>query len=150
RPDTPKPVVDQLNAYRQGNADQKKAAIGALAQLNVPGTRVLLKLEMDERDPELKKLALNALTLVARPAAAAMIVQGDFETVGRLLETIAPQAESTARDHAAFVMMRGKLDETIEGLRAPGPNPAVAGTQLRIACLLRAKGDLAKAAEAAN
>lgn len=151
RPDTPKPVVEQLNAYRQGGAEQKRAAVAELTRLDAAGARVLLRLAADERDPELKKLVTNGLMQSARPAAAAMINQGDNESAAALLAFLAPRAEFAARDQAALLLLTGGLDDALAALQTP-PDPAAVtpADRRRLAALLRAKGDAARAAEAAS
>lgn len=153
RPDTPSPVVEQLNLYRRGNDQEKRAALGELTRLGPAGARVLAKIAHDEQDPELRQIAMNGLTMVARPTTAAMIRQGDFEMAGNILAMVAHQEEAPARDSAAYLLLHGGIDDAIARLRRPSDAPAIPAAQLRLACLLRAKGDLPaaiKAAVAAN
>ena len=150
RPDTPKPVLDLLNQYRTGDPEQRKSAAGSLAGQGAAGARVLLKLAGDEPDPEVRQIVVNALGQVARPAVAQLVVEGDLPTAERMLATLAPHAEHAARDHAAFLLLAGGLDDALAKLEDPkDPNNVPPADKLRKAWLYRAKGDAARAAEAA-
>ncbi|QOV90924.1 hypothetical protein [Humisphaera borealis] len=150
RPDTPQPVIDLLNMYRQGEPEQRKSVAGELARQGVPGARVLLKLSEDEKDPVVRQVVLNAMGMTSRPAVAQMIHDRDFVVAERFLAALAPHVDYAARDHAAFLLLHGGLEQQIAVLRKPAePNRPAAMQQLRLASLLRAKGDYVPAAEAA-
>lgn len=150
RPDTPQAVIDLLNLYRQGEPDQRKSVAGELSRQGVAGARVLLKLSGDEKDPVVRQVVLNAMGMTSRPSVARMIWEKDFSTANRFLATLAPYTELAARDHAAFLLLHGGIDEQIAELQKPAtPTENAAGRNLRLACLHRAKGDYVKAAEAA-
>ncbi|HEX8915847.1 MAG TPA: hypothetical protein VF796_26060, partial [Humisphaera sp.] len=120
--------------------------------------RVLLMLASQETDDGVRAMALRAMAEAARPAAAKMIAAGEVATAGRLLAAVAGQSPASARDHAAFLLLRGDLDRAVAELTAAAGQRLGAGgfvdtpaaTQLRLACLRRAAGDPARAAEAAD
>jgi tetratricopeptide (TPR) repeat protein len=150
RPDTPRAVIEQLNLYRKGNDQERRQALGELTRLGPAGGRVLARIARDEQDAELRQIALNGVTMLARPTAASMIRNGEWEMAGNILAMVAHQDEGPARDMAAFLLLHGGLDNEIARLRQPSNSPANANIQLRLACLLRAKGDLKGAITAAN
>jgi hypothetical protein len=121
-PDAAQDVLDQIAAYRRADAERKRAAVAELIRMEVPGARALLKLAEDEPDPDLRRTVLAGLSFLARPSVAALAADGDLATANRLLAAVAGEGDQPARDHAAFLLVAGGLDEAVASLaREVGP-----------------------------
>jgi hypothetical protein len=156
RVDTPKTVVNLLNAYRQARAQDEKRTIGdELSNLGPAGIRVLMALARAESDDSMRRVLQSDLAGVSRKAAAQLIASGsaaDLELASMVLDEAADTNESAARDRAAFVTLRGGVDEEIGKLKSRlGPerpdasqprHPDAQTAAMRLAYLYRAMGDL--------
>jgi hypothetical protein len=164
RVDTPKPVTDLLNAYRQAREqDEKRAIADELSKRGTPGIRVLMELSRAELQDPMRRVLESDLAGVSRQAAARLIATGspdDLELAAGLLESAADTSESAARDWATFVTLRGEADEQIAKMKsrlaghagAPNepPHPEAPVAAMRLAYLYRAMGDLPSALKSAT
>jgi tetratricopeptide (TPR) repeat protein len=165
-PDTPKVVSDLLEMYRQAVAQPDRVsvapAVSGLAGAGPAGLRVLTRLWQDETDEGRRRSLAQALAEPSRPAAAALLAQGDGASALELLTAAAdaptPWGAAAVRDLAALLLLRdggAGLDARIGALK-----PLVADTSGEknsrqrsarlLAYLLRTRGDLAGARWAAE
>jgi hypothetical protein len=158
RVDTPKPVADLLDAYRQAREqDEKREIADELSKKGTPGVRVLMELARGEPDDSMRRVLEKDLASVSRQTAAELIASGsptDLDLAGELLEAAADSSESAARDRAVFVTLRGGTDDEIRKMKSrltvPGAAEAPARSEppvaaMRLAYLYRAMGDLPNA-----
>ncbi len=148
RPDTPPIVSNLLQGYLAGDAQQKQAAIEGLAQNSVAGARVLLELYRAEPEGRSSEAILHALSSMSRAVCQQLITGGEVEVAGKLLDAVANEGEAAARDRAAFVLLGGRIDEEVRKVATQAHPGADATT--RLIYLLRARGNVAEAAKAAN
>ena len=166
RPDTPKVVSEFLEMYRQAVAqpDRQSAApaITGLANAGPAGLRVLTRLWREEKDDARRRSLAQALAEPSRPAASALLAQGDAAGALELLDAAAdsptPWGVAAVRDLAALLLLRdggAALDARIGTLK-----PLVADSSAEknarqrnarlLAYLLRARSDLPAARWAAE
>lgn len=149
-PDTPKKVLDLIAKYRTGDANAKRAVVADLARMNTAGYTVLLKIVTAEESPEFRTEVRHFLITGSDRAIPVLLSEGSFPVVEELLELgLADDNEPALRNFVAYVVLRGRLDEKVAAYK----ELAKAGDKrahLVLAQLLRAKGDLAGARQAAE
>jgi tetratricopeptide (TPR) repeat protein len=165
-PDTPAETVTIIVRFRSGNFYTKRSII---QNLYAEGkTDLLRRLIAKEPNPnyreQLNQVFSSAISgdLYGRgrrrrgldPAELALMARqrlalGDFDGAERLLLLSGGGNDFSARDYAALMLGRGKLDAAIAQLRANLPPTDEAG-QRRLAWMLRTKGDLGGAVAAAR
>ncbi len=91
-PDTPKEIFNLLDQYRTGDLGQKQTAIWMLNSRGIAGLRVLLKLQADERDEELKKMIARVLEPLAHDVAVMLIAEGETAAAEQNLGSAAESA----------------------------------------------------------
>lgn len=149
-PDTPKEVLEQIQRYRAGEGAARLGAIGELMKHGGPGLAALLKIARAEENPGLRReiyllAARETVTTVPR-----LLVEGNDNLAEELLElSLASPDETAPRHYAAFLLLRGRLDEKITQYKK---RAAVEGADasLVLAQFYRAKGDLAAARAASD
>jgi tetratricopeptide (TPR) repeat protein len=149
-PDTPKEIFNLLDQYRTGDLGQKQTAIWMLNSRGIAGLRVLLKLQDDERDEELKKMIARVLEPRAHDVAVMLIAEGETSAAEQNLESAAESASVTsiaAQDYAAFLATTGKLAARRQLLEA---EPLTARNAVLRFSLARAAHDLPAAKAAAE
>ncbi len=147
-PDTPKELLTLLEQYRGGNAEARALVVQALGQQGPVGMGLLLKLQHEEEDPNQRSSLADALS-GCRQAAIGLIHDGKDPAAEALLRAAASGEDGAgARDYAAFLLLRGRLDESLREA-AGSVAPPAGGERLR-AFLCRAKGDLNGARAAAQ
>jgi hypothetical protein len=147
--DTPKPVVERIHRYQQGNPEERRKVVQELLELGSKGWAVVVKLagadeEADSRSALLRQVSDRAVTLLP-----ALTAEGDFATLDELIElTATAEQEGFAQNYAAYWLLRDKLDEKIARFKANADVAEPARVQL-LAHLYRARGDLPAARAAA-
>ncbi len=145
-PDTPKELVALVEQYKAGNASAKQAALRKLLELGPAAHGVLLAMSASP-DPQVRQEVSRFLQPQVAAIVPALLAAGKVSQAGEMLELGAAGGEESAvRNHAAFLLLRGGLEEKIRQLEAK----ALTGEAARaLACYHRAAGDLNKAAAAA-
>lgn len=160
-PDTPREIVDLMDRYRAGNADERRAGVRGLGtRPDVAGVRILLKLWEDESDPGMREVVLHELMVRVPTASAMLLGAGEYDMTELLLKAAASGpalggggggGDKAVRDYAAFLLVRGRLPEVVGEVAKAAP-PAGADARAKAlrwqTYLHRAAGD-AEAARAA-
>jgi tetratricopeptide (TPR) repeat protein len=166
RPDTPKPILDLLEQYRQSPPGGDRLAVvplvTGLTNAGPAGLRVLTRLWKEEADENRRRLMGQALAERARAAASVLLADNEAAAAVEILEAAAdvgsPWAEPAARDLAAVLLLRdggAGLDRRVAALKPLVANDTAEkdararGARL-LAYLCRARGDLASARWAAE
>jgi tetratricopeptide (TPR) repeat protein len=150
RHDTPAAVVAEIENYRDGDKEKKKAAAVKLIRLGRAGTAAMKRLLRRESDTLLRKEILAALKPQVAPAVRERIVAGDLTSADELLEAMAETGElQPMLDLAAFRMQTGTAVASARRLErlASGGDQAAAK---RATYLYRAAGDLKSARRVAE
>jgi len=151
-PDTPAEVVKQIEGYREGDANQKEAAITELTKLGRGGLHALRKLLTMETDKERKAKISELLKTLVRPQAHDFIARGELDDADRALETAAAGASPTsiesALDYCAFLVLTGRAKTKLAELEKRVDSDKQAA--FLAALLKRAMGDLAGARKLAE
>src|SRR4051794_21852057 len=88
-PGTPAEVVKEIEAYREGDDNAKRAAVTKLTTLGRGGLYALRKLLTKETDAKRKADIADLLKTLVRPQARDFIVRGELDDAERALETAA-------------------------------------------------------------
>ncbi len=103
-----------------------------------------MKLAAMEKEPDAKKVIWELLGADMPRLAAALLAEGQGARLEEVLEQgLAGEGEQPRANYAAWLMLRGKLDEKIRDLQKKGAPDKKAA--LTLAYLCRAKDDLAGA-----
>ena len=141
-PDTPPDILALIEAYRTAQQKQKMDLLNGLKRKKA-WFQVLKLYSMEPADVRIQMAP--AMRGVAISGAREAISQNDFDTAIRLLELSSAEG-SDLMALASIYRTTGRIDEELANLRPPGDvRPGVWKTTL-----LRAKGDLVGAAEAAE
>ncbi len=148
-PDTPPEVLELIERYRKGGADDKRAAVGELLKKGSHAFTTVLALARAETDPGLRRYISGQLRRNAARVVPSLLAKGDFAQAQTILESaLGDGDESAIRNFAAYHLLRGSLDEQIHRYET---KIAVNTLTTRVrAYLHRAGGDLKKAAAAAD
>lgn len=150
-PDTPKRIVDLIARYQTGDRGNGAAIIRELFESGAAGCKAVLKIARAEEDAGVRRRVLAQIANEMPRCVPLLLAEDSLDTLALLVETGMDQDVKTGVGHfVAFWTLRGKLDEQIAAYRAK----AAKGADDKKACevlayLLRAKGDLASAREAA-
>jgi tetratricopeptide (TPR) repeat protein len=172
-PDTPLQTIQLIYRFRHGTYDIRRQVCQRLA---AEKNEILLQILIErESDPVRQKLlAQNYLPQAASPSHEAspavsppvsppsaplpyrkiresvcsLLVQGDFEAAEKILQDQA--GDDAIRDYVALLLSRSRADIKIAQFQQQLKTRADATTQLRLAYLFRAKGDLPNALAAAR
>lgn len=141
-PDTPKAMRDIIAGYRDGEADDKLAALESLWRMGKPAYPVIVRLWLAEGDEKARSELYVRIARLGPEMASALVAEEEYEAAEKLLEAgVTAGADASIRGLAVFKLLRGEIDESIARLRDARPideNRAMLLTQLN-----RAKGDLA-------
>src|SRR5687767_2468785 len=150
-PDTPVEIATHLRAYRAGTPIQKRTAVLALVRMGRRGLPAAVGLSKAEQDSTLRAQVFHELAQLGDKGAAAFLAEGDLKSAEQCLEV--GLAATTARpslSYAAFLVHSGGAAEKITQLKeAMALGDGISHNARTLAYLLRAKGDLAGAREAA-
>jgi tetratricopeptide (TPR) repeat protein len=148
-PDTPKPVVERVRRYRQGDRSERIKVVQELFELGSKGCAVLVKIARADEDADSRRDLFQQINDRAASALPTLAGEGDFSTLDELIElTVSTEQEGFVQNYAAYWLMRDKLDDKIAQLRKPSDLADPLREQL-LALLYRARGDLPAARDAA-
>jgi predicted Zn-dependent protease len=141
-PDTPEAVATLIEDYRSGTPEGRAGAIPKLLDQGGAGFAALMKIAAMEKEAEAKSQIWVLLNADMPRLAAALLAEGQDARLGEVLEQgLAGEGDEPQANYAAWLMLRGKLDDKIRELEKKGaPDKKSA---LTLAYLCRAKGDLA-------
>ena len=144
-PDTPKAMRDIIVGYRDGQANDKVAALETLWRMGKPAYPVIARLWLAESDQRMRSELYSQIARLGPEMASALVAEEEYDAAERLLHAgAAGGSEPSYRSLAAYRLLRGQVDREIRQRREAGPN--IAGNDaLYLAQLHRAKGDLAGA-----
>lgn len=147
-PDTPAEVVKEIEGYREGDDNGKRAAVTKLTTLGRGGLHALRKLLTMESNAERKREIADLLKTLVRPQARDFIVKGDLDDADRALETAAAGGIEATLDYCAFLLLTGRAKAKAAELESRANDDKAAA---RTAALLRrAMGDLSTARKLAD
>jgi predicted Zn-dependent protease len=145
-PDTPEAVAQLIDEYRSGTAENRPAVVTKLLDHGGPGFTALMKIAAVEKAPEAKALIWQQLAADMPRLAAALLADGQEARLEQVLEQgLAGEGEPPHANYAAFLLVRGKLDEKVREWQKKAGAAPDKKTALTLAYLCRAKGDLAGA-----
>jgi tetratricopeptide (TPR) repeat protein len=145
-PDTPKEIVDLVTRYRSADRGLKQALAHKLLERGAAGVAVVTKLAGAEPDEVARQVLLRQLVQEQAQLVPGLAAEGQLATLEELLEVCSPLGEEAARNYAAYLLVRGRLDEAIAAVKARTDPPSAEV----LTYLYRAKGDLAGARQAAE
>jgi tetratricopeptide (TPR) repeat protein len=151
-PDTPADIVAFVRAYRTGNAVQKRAAVQGLTRIGPRAYPAAVRLARAEESYAVRSQVFHELAQLGARGAVGFLSEGDFRSAEQCLEVgLTDGFDRQTRSYITFLMLRGKAEEKTTALRAEMElGDGIAGSARLLAYLLRAKGDLAGAREAAE
>ncbi|MBY0526958.1 MAG: hypothetical protein K2R98_26430 [Gemmataceae bacterium] len=150
-PDTPKNVLKLIADYRGGNAQAKVAAINELTKLGGAGFSALLRIAGAEDDARFKADLFSRMARETAQAVPVMLMEENHAIIEELLELSLPSKQDAAlRNYAAYILLRGRLDERIPHYKARAQGSMGAPAAAVLTHLYRAKGDLPSACAAAE
>jgi tetratricopeptide (TPR) repeat protein len=151
-PDTPRPVLDQITAFRTAKSGDQPEAFEKLLSLGAPG-RTAARAILSRHLPDEVRNPLSAhLTTVLRREVPRLLFAGKSDEAADwiALHTAGTSPEGAA-DYATFQFLSGSLGKAIadvEAVRTPSSDRAA--HDLLLAHLYRANGDWEKARKAAR
>jgi tetratricopeptide (TPR) repeat protein len=151
-PDTPKKLLPLIETYRSGDPEAKAESARKLAQEGRPGYAALGKIITAEPDEEQRKAVRSVIDQEVAASAGRFIAKGDHAAVDDLLDLgrLAGQ-DASARNYAAWQLLRDKLPARIEEFKALAAKEKEPGPATRVLVHLhRAKEDGVAAARAAE
>jgi predicted Zn-dependent protease len=150
-PDTPKNVVDLLNAYRAADASARFAITRQLFESGTYGSRALIKLVNDAKDDQARRSLLAVISADMNRAAPALIMEGSYDLLEMLLDLsmVENDLKNSAVNYSAFYLLRGQLNAAIQKVKNQKGFDEKRRQEM-LAYLYRAKGDLKAAVAAAD
>lgn len=152
--DTPPALAKLLARYRAGDARTRERLVFDVAALGPKAHAALLRLYAGEDNPNVRNRLLAHLAQRARDIVPQLLIEGNPSLAEELLEQAASiNDDGGKRNYAAYLFVRGRLDDAIDRCRELAQKTGDAqrtralGT---LAYLLRAKADLAGARAAAE
>jgi tetratricopeptide (TPR) repeat protein len=147
RPDTPADIVLLIDQFRFAtDPNQRRQAIH---QLQMKGYwQAIFSLIRAEDDPQQRKLLGSVVAADASKLIRPLVERRDLAEAEQFLELLAASDAGLAQ-FTAFLLLTGGLDRQIESTRDRLAGQPRADDWLRLAALLRAKGDLSAAIDAA-
>ena len=143
-PDTPPELAEILMLFRDGNQQQRRSIFAQLMQKQDVDTvlDLLETLPAEERNSYATTLFRNSADQLVAP----LIIRGDMKRAETILGIMSHQ-NNGARDLAAFHFFTGNIEKAIAAEKGKSDDPSRFS---RLAALLRAKGDLEAAKNAAK
>src|SRR5258706_1942820 len=151
-PDTPPDIVAFVRAYRTGNPVQKRAAVQGLTRIGPRAYPAAVRLARAEENSTLRSQIFRELAQLGARGAIGFLSEGDFRSAEQCLELVLSDGfDRKTRSYITFLILRGKADEKIAALRSEMElGDGITGAAPLLCYLLRAKGDLAGARQAAE
>ncbi|MEN6450614.1 MAG: tetratricopeptide repeat protein [Thermoguttaceae bacterium] len=145
-PDTPAETVAAINLFRKGDEGSKLRACQRLVRLG--DARRVFRLIALIPDSNSRERLFRQFQSQLDEAVSSLLEQGDFDGAEQVLQS-SPNEQQLAA-WAALLLIRQKLDPAIEETRSRLGQKAEPLQQRRLAYLLRAKGDVRGALDAAE
>lgn len=147
RPDTPADVLALIDQFRYSqNAEQRRAALSELQAKE--RWQTVLALIRGEQNPQERRNLATTIAGQASKIVVALVAKGELGQAEEVLELVAT-TESGLPQLTAFLILTGRLDKHIAAAQVRASN-GDKEDWTRLAYLLRAKGDLPAAIEAAD
>jgi hypothetical protein len=146
-PETPAPVVTELERYRDGNGEIRQQAAAALAELGAPGFKALSRLRgrssIPQEERQLLGLAMTQATVKALPA---LLKARDYDGLELLLEgCLDGGADDALANYTALMVLRNKLPAALARWQAENAVTPSPRSNETLAYLHRAAGNWAEA-----
>jgi tetratricopeptide (TPR) repeat protein len=143
-PDTPEAVATLIDEYRSGTPESRAGVIPKFLDQGGAGFTALMKIATMEKEPAAKTQIWELLNADMSRLAAALLAEGQDARLAEILEQgLGGEGDQPHANYAAWLMLRGKLDDKVRELEKKGAADRKAA--LTLAYLCRAKGDLAGA-----
>ncbi len=150
-PDTPDAMKRLAKRYREANSDAKQAVIDEMLATGTAAYPTVLALIDSETDSLQRQNIARHFSEKVGTVVPKLLADGQFDSAESSLALAASSGEDAAlRNYAAFLLLRGKLDDKIREYRAKLDGPAGAAAAKMLAVFYRASGDLAQAKSAAQ
>jgi len=155
-PDTPKNILELIEAYRGGENDAKLKAARDLIALGHTGCLALLKIASAEENEAVRRALHQEMTQEIVQTTGMFLLAGQHDILEDLLaQSLIGERDGSYRNYAAHLLLRGKLDAKIAEVQAKAiKEKAREDGQRQPAELLffltRAKGDAAGMRQAAE
>jgi predicted Zn-dependent protease len=150
-PDTPKDIIQLVERYQSGDPAAKRLVIDQLLNKGGAGYLVLSRIGAAQENADERRAFFEHLDKESSRILAQLLVEGKDDTVEEILElALKANTESSYRNYAAYLLLRGKLDDKISQYKTEGGRPEGVATSELLVYLYRAKGDLAGARRAAE
>ncbi len=147
--DTPGDVLRLVEQYLEDPA-RGEGLLDKLLANGSQGYAVLVKVA-DRQATDQRRRILERITRQGPRLAAALLADGQFDAAEALLESCLGGGDESDRKHyAAFIQLRGKLDDALRRFEGQAGRPGGARAQALLTHLYRAKGDLASARRSAE
>jgi predicted Zn-dependent protease len=145
-PDTPEAVRQLIEEYRAGTPENRAAVVAKLLDLGSPGYTALMKIAGMEKDEQARAQIAQLLAADMPRLAAALLAAGQDTRLEEALEQgFAGDSEAPLAHYAAYLLVRGKLDDKLRELQKKAGAAPDKKTALTLAYLCRARGDVAGA-----
>jgi len=144
-PDTPPEVVKLIEKFRGGDANVRQEAVGELMKMKPPRFATLRKLIAKEHDEQARRQMFDSMALQAREAVPGLILTGQLDEAGDLLEIcVSPTTPPSLGDYATFHYLRNMVPAAIQrmdALRARGSESDVQRATEALVYLHRVRRD---------
>jgi tetratricopeptide (TPR) repeat protein len=148
RPDTPQEVIALIDQFRYAaTADQRRQALNELQSKG--HWQAVLTLIRGEQNPQERRNLATAMAAEAGKLAGALVERGELAQAEEILELVAV-TDAGLPQLTAFLILTDRLDKKIAVARQRTAEQPSDEHWTRLAYLLRAKGDLSAAIEAAE
>jgi len=118
-PDTPAEVVKLIEKFRGGDANVRQEAVGELMKVRPPRFATLRKLIVNEHDETARRQMYESMAFQAREAVPALILAGQLDEAGKLLEVcVSPNTPNSLTDYAAFHYLRNSVPAAVQRMEA--------------------------------
>ncbi len=151
-PDTPKKVVELINRYQEGDRGGTQSLIRELFDNGAAGCRAVLKIANAEEDAGVRRRLFSQIANEMHRAMPFLLAGDELDTLALLLDAgLQQDVPGSVNHYVAYWTLRGKLDERIAAFRERAEKDAhdLKAREV-LAYLYRAKGDAARAREAAE
>jgi tetratricopeptide (TPR) repeat protein len=150
-PASPRDLVKLLAQYRTGPDALRTEALTKLASSDLPGMRILAGLAHETSNASMRDLILAVMGRRPRDAAALLLANEDRGLAERVLSNASDAGDpEAARDLAAFESLNGGLAAEITAIKARTTKKTIQNSDVVLAYLDRAAGDLPGAQAAAE
>jgi tetratricopeptide (TPR) repeat protein len=150
-PDTPPNVASAIRRYQGSPPQGKLALVDDLLQMGSPGCKAVLKIADVEEDMNLRRQLVDGFSHFAALSLPGLLVEGDLATAEELLEIgLGGDSGDGPRHYAAYWLLRDQVDNKIGSFQEEANKPDQPRAAEVLAYLYRAKGERAKAVQAAR